>query len=103
VGEFNSRKWEVRFDSAFFSGKIVNLGYGEGVEFSISVPFERFPELKAKIETRKLWNRVDSKWSFFEEGWSPKRWNQDFRFLFVRQQVKVQNKEPVQFELFVPQ
>lgn len=99
----NGIKIEVRFDSAFFSDKIVNLLHKEGVEFSISVPFERFPELKDKIEMRKRWNRVDSNWSFFEEGWSPKCWNQDFRFLFVRQQVKVQNKEPVQFELFVPQ
>ncbi len=99
----NGIKIEVRFDSAFFSDKIVNLLHKEGVEFSISVPFERFPELKDKIKMRKRWNRVDSNWSFFEEGWSPKCWNQDFRFLFVRQQVKVQNKEPVQFELFVPQ
>jgi len=96
-------KIEARLDSAFFSDKIVTLLHKEGVEFSISVPFERFPELKGRIEKRKRWNRVDDKWSFFQEDWSPKCWNKDFRFLFVRQQVKVQNKEPVQFELFVPQ
>ena len=96
-------KVEARLDSAFFSDEIVNLLKKEKVEFSISVPFERFPELKEKLETRKRWNRVDGKWSFFQQDWSPKCWDKDFRFLFVRQQVKVQNKEPVQFELFVPQ
>jgi hypothetical protein len=96
-------KVEARLDSAFFSDKIVKLLHSEGVEFSISVPFERFPELKEKIEKRKRWNRVDHKWSYFQEDWSPKCWNKDFRFLFVRQQVKVQNKQPVQFELFIPQ
>ena len=39
----------------------------------------------------------------FSRGWSPKCWNKEFRFLFIRQQVKVQNKKQVQFELFVPQ
>ncbi len=96
-------KIEARLDSAFFSDRIVTLLHEEGIEFSISVPFERFPELKERIETRKRWNRVDGRWSFFQEDWSPKCWNEDYRFLFVRQQVKVQNKEPVQFELFVPQ
>ena len=96
-------KIEARLDSAFFSDKIVTLLHTEGVEFSISVPFERFPELKDRVETRKRWNRVDRRWSFFQEDWSPKCWNKDFRFLFVRQQVKVQNKQPVQFELFIPQ
>ena len=84
-------------------GEIVNLLRSARVEFSISVPFERFPELKEKIEKRKRWNRVDGRWSFFQENWSPKSWNKDFRFLFVRQRVKVQNKQPVQFELFIPQ
>jgi hypothetical protein len=91
---------EARLDSAFFSDKIVRLLHSEGVEFSSSVPFERFPELKGKIESRE---GVDGRWSYFQEDWSPKCWNKDFRFLFIRQQVKVQNKKQVQFELFVPQ
>lgn len=99
----NGIKIEVRLDSAFFSDKIVDLLHRERVEFSISVPFERFPELKDKIEKRRRWNRFDQRWSFFEEEWSPKCWDQGFRFMFVRQQVKVQNKAPVQLELFVPQ
>ena len=96
-------KIEARLDSAFFSDEIVNLLNKEGVEFSISVPFERFPELKAVIEARRRWSRFDSRWSFFQADWSPKCWEKDFRFLFVRQKVKVQNKKPVQFDLFIPQ
>ena len=94
---------EARLDSAFFSDKIVSLLQAEGVEFSISVPFERFPELKSTIESRKRWKRVDDRWSFFQEDWSPKCWTKDFRFLFIRQQVKVQNKGLVQIDLFIPQ
>ena len=81
----------------------MSLLQAEGVEFSISVPFERFPELKSTIESRKRWKRVDDRWSFFQEDWSPECWTKDFRFLFIRQQVKVQNKGLVQVDLFIPQ
>jgi len=37
---------EVRMDSAFFSDEIVHQLDDETVEFSISVPFERFPKLR---------------------------------------------------------
>ena len=74
----------------------------EGVEFSISVPFERFSELKGMVETRKRWRWLDGTWSYFETQWSPKCWNRKFRFLFIRQKVKKQSKDPVQLDLFIP-
>src|SRR5512136_2450750 len=43
---------EVRMDSAFFSDEIVTLLDGLKVEFTLSVPFERFTELKKMIEER---------------------------------------------------
>ena len=46
---------EVRMDSAFFSDEIVHALDAAGVEFTISVPFERFPVLKEKIESRRRW------------------------------------------------
>ena len=39
-------KIEARMDSAFFSDDIVRMLDAEGVEFTISVPFERFATLK---------------------------------------------------------
>ncbi len=46
----------------------------EGVEFTISVPFERFTVLKAVIENRKRWRRLNGQWSFFESNSKASSW-----------------------------
>ena len=94
---------ESRKDSAFFNDKTVELLESEGVQFSISVPFERFSELKDRIEARRHWKRLDAEWEYFENDWAPKCWKNRYRLLFLRHRVKKQRKEPVQFDLFVPQ
>jgi len=93
---------ESRKDSAFFSDKTVEFLDSQGVQFSISVPFERFPELKLMIERRQRWKRLDSQWDYFESDWAPKCWQRRYRFVFLRHRVKKQRKEPLQLELFVP-
>jgi hypothetical protein len=93
---------ESRKDSAFFSDKTVDFLDSQGVQFSISVPFERFAQLKSTIESRRRWKRLDSQWDYFESDWAPKCWEHRYRFLFLRHRVKKQNKEPVQLELFTP-
>ena len=93
---------EVRMDSAFFSDEIITMLDAEGVEFTMSVPFERFPKLKGMIEGRKRWRRFNGELSFFDTSWKPKKWNQRFRFVFVRSQTKKRRKGPVQLDLFVP-
>jgi hypothetical protein len=50
---------EVRMDSAFFSDEIVSILDEYSVEFTLSVPFERFVELKRRIEERDRWRIVD--------------------------------------------
>jgi hypothetical protein len=95
-------KLEARLDSAFFADKHVDLLDEEGVEFTISVPFERFTELKAIVEGRKHWRPLDRTWSYFESDWSPKCWQRPYRFICIRQKVNRQNKEPVQLDLFRP-
>ena len=95
-------KLEARLDAAFFADKHVQMLDNEGVEFTISVPFERFTELKAMIEGRKRWKPLDGTWSYFDTDWSPGCWNRKFRFIFIRQKVKKQNREPVQLDLFTP-
>ena len=89
-------------DSAFFSDEIITLLDAEGVEFTMSVPFERFPTLKGMIEGRKRWRRFNGELSFFDTSWKPKKWNQRFRFVFVQSQTKKRRKGPVQLDLFVP-
>jgi hypothetical protein len=93
---------EVRMDSAFFSDEIVMALDEAAVEFTISVPFQRFAELKGMIERRRHWRRVGWKVSCFESMWKPQRWQSRFRFLFVRTRVKKQQKGPIQLDLFEP-
>jgi hypothetical protein len=93
---------EVRMDSAFFSDEIVSALEARDIEFTISVPFERFVALKGLIEGRKRWRRLNSDVSYFETPWKPKSWDKRFRFVFVRTQTKRQQKGPVQLDLFIP-
>lgn len=62
---------EVRMDGAFFSDAIVSALDKAQIEYTISVPFERFAELKERIEHRRRWNRLDSRHDFFESSWKP--------------------------------
>jgi hypothetical protein len=100
--ELPSVTLEARLDSAFFSDEIVKLLNREGVKFSISVPFERFPELKGMVEAHKQWKAIDESWSFFENSWKPQSWDRTFRFVFIRQASKILSKEPIQLDLFIP-
>jgi hypothetical protein len=93
---------ESRHDAAFFSDNTVTLLDGEGVQFTISVPFERFPELKERIEQQRKWKRIDEKFSVWEPHWSPKSWPERYRIICVRQKVKKQHKGVVQLDLFEP-
>ena len=93
---------EVRMDSAFFSDEIVHALDDEGVEFSISVPFERFPKLKHQIESRRRWRRCGPGCSSFELDWKPDCWPRRHRFLVIRQEVVRQRKGELQLDLFEP-
>lgn len=93
---------EVRMDSAFFSDEIVSALNAKGVEFTISVPFERFVELKKMIENRRRWYAIDDAVSYFETQWKPKSWPRRCRFLMIRTRAKRQQKGPVQLDLFEP-
>ena len=98
-------KIEARLDSAFFNDEIVWLLGDLGVEYSISVPFERFTELKTMIEDRKIWWRTPGRGgevSHFERCWKPKSWEHRARFVFIRSRVKKQRKGPLQLDLFEP-
>jgi hypothetical protein len=93
---------EVRMDSAFFSDAIVSALQDTGIEFTISVPFERFTQLKGMIEQRRRWQLINNDVSYFEDDWKPKVWDRRFRFLFIRTRALRQHKEPLQLDLFIP-
>jgi hypothetical protein len=93
---------EVRMDSAFFSDELVSLLEACGVEYTISVPFERLLELKGRVEKRRKWCHLDKYCDFFDIRWKPKSWKYKRRFIAVRQATKIQMKTPVQLDLFTP-
>lgn len=98
-------KIEIRLDSAFFSDEMISAAEELGVEYTISVPFERFVELKTMIEERSHWwtrRGTEGKGSYFEKYWKPKSWQRGERFLFIRNLAKLQSKGPVQLDLFEP-
>jgi hypothetical protein len=100
--ELKNTLFESRIDSAFFSEKILSILDGKNVKFTASVPFERFPQLKDKIESRRRWRKIDSEWSYFETKWKPKSWNTTYRFIFTRKKTKKQFKGPLQLHFFEP-
>ena len=93
---------EVRADSAFFSDSLVGLLQAEKVQYTLSVPFERFTQLKERIEACQCWLPLDHEVSYFEAQWKPKSWHSYHRFLFIRRTVRQQYKGPVQLDLFIP-
>ena len=93
---------EVRMDSAFFSDEIVAALTEQGIQYTISVPFERFVELKQMIEGRQRWSIIDEELSYFETQWKPKSWPRRCRFVMIRTRAKQQQKGPVQLDLFEP-
>jgi hypothetical protein len=93
---------ESRMDSAFFSQTILNELHCDGVFFTASVPFERFPQLKDMIRQRKRWRPIDAQTAFFETTWKPQSWVCSYRFVFVRTKAKQQRKGPMQLHLFEP-
>ena len=93
---------ENRLDSAFFSENTALLLESLRTEYTISVPFERLPELKGMIEQRQRWRRVDGTWSYFEASWKPKKWLHEARFVFVRQTTSQRQTGPIQLDLFEP-
>ena len=93
---------EVRMDSAFFSDYMVKVLEDIGVEYTITVPFERLTTLKTMITERRVWWPMNGRVSFFEKKWKPSSWSKKSRFLFIRQKTAVQGKNPVQLDLFEP-
>jgi hypothetical protein len=95
---------EIRMDSAFFNKEIIRLLHELKVEFTISVPFRGISDLKAKIEARRVWYRMNDSRSYFEFMWNSKKrtWPRQFRIVVVRSRVRKPMKGPIQLDLFTP-
>lgn len=93
---------EVRMDSAFFSEDIVEPLDILGIQYTISVPFERLAELKRTVEHRTWWRKAGPQTAFFELKWKPKKWDKTARFVVIRTREPKQRKGPLQLGLFEP-
>lgn len=93
---------ESRIDSALFNQSILDELDCDGVRFTASVPFERFPQLKDMIQQRRRWRSLDKGLCFFETTWKPKSWSSSYRFIFVRKKALKQRKGALQLHLFEP-
>lgn len=94
---------EVRMDSAFFAQSMLQGLDQERVEFAVSVPFERFPQLKQVLAQQQHWTQIDDQWAYAQTNWQPHSWQQrSFRFVLLRCRRKVQQKGPLQLDLFAP-
>ena len=103
-GRFPRVRLEARLDSAFFSDAIVAKLESLRVQYTISVPFERFTQLKGKIEARDYWFAVPGRADRgqFEQRWKPQSWERRRRFIFIRTHQPKQRKGPLQLDLFEP-
>jgi len=101
--ELPDARIESRVDSAFYNERIFRVldEFAKG-GFTCSLPFERFPKLKALSEARRRWRRIDKDLSFFEANWKPDSWSRRYRVLIVRKRVRRQVKGPLQLDLFTP-
>lgn len=93
---------EARLDAAHFSEKTCLQIASLGVEFTVSVPFERFSDLKHTIEERSRWHTIDGTWTYFETEWTPKSWEYRFRILVFRQRELRPRRGPLQLDIFYP-
>lgn len=92
---------ETRMDGAFFQEPLIDTLNSQSVEFTASVPFSRFSELRRLIEDRKRWSSKKD-YSYFETDWSPGSWAQDYRIIVVRTEQLEQKKGPLQLDFFEP-
>jgi hypothetical protein len=97
-----TRAIEARLDAAFYSEEIAYKLRDLGVDFAISLPFERFPALKKLIEARTTWHRIDDTWAYADLRWKPKSWHGSFRVLAIRRRTPTPRKGPLQLDLFEP-
>jgi hypothetical protein len=93
---------ETRFDSAFFQEPLLDSLAKNGIEFTGSVPFNRFPILKQIVEQTREWTTINATWSWAPCPWKPKKWSDGHRMVLYRKRRAKQRKGPMQLDLFEP-
>ena len=102
AAELPGVRLETRMDAAFFDGRLLDDLERRGVEYTVSVPFARFADLKAAVERRRAWRSAGPDLAFFEPRWKPAGWDRRRRVVVVRRRVPARRREPLQLDLFEP-
>ena len=93
---------EARADSAFFGEDVLDLFERRRVDYSVSVPFERFPALKQLIESQTRWRKAGRDVECFEPDWKPNSWASQRRIVVIRRRVPIRRPGPLQLDLLEP-
>ena len=90
-------------DGAFFSETIISALDELGVQYTISIPVERYTSIKCYIEQRKRWRSMRANDSYCEKisRSNPGRFNVIDSSLYVST-ATYKDKEPLQLDLFQP-
>ncbi len=80
---------EARADGAFFGEDVLDLFERRRVDYSVSVPFERFPALKQLIESQTRWRKAGRDVECFEPDWKPDSWASQRRIVVIRRRLRL--------------
>ncbi|MEW6071649.1 MAG: transposase, partial [Planctomycetota bacterium] len=95
--------FEVRLDSTHHSDATCIGLHDAGIEFSMSVPFERIPHLKDIVAARRLWLPIQEDWSYFSWSWRPSATSRrSFPCVVYRHRIAKPRQGPIQLDLFEP-
>ena len=101
-GALPGTRLEARADGAFFGEDILDLFERRRVDYSVSVPFERFPALRQLIESQTRWRKAGRDVECFEPDWKPNSWASQRRIVVIRRRVPIRRPGPLQLDLFEP-
>ncbi len=95
-------KLEFRMDAAFFLRSVLDLLDREHAEYALKVPFWHWLGIKAKVEARKRWKRLDAEHEYFETELTAAAWDRRFRAIILRKRVFHKTPRNYQLDLFDP-
>jgi hypothetical protein len=102
IRELEGYRMVFRMDGAFFLEPVIKLLNRHRAGFAIKVPFWSWLEIKADIQARKRWKRVDAEVQFFEKELELKPWGLKLRTVIYRKRVKHRTRKNYQLDLFDP-
>lgn len=93
---------EFRMDGAFFRRDVLEYLERRGAEYAIKIPFYTWVGLKAIIQARRRWKRVNSEVSCFSKVLYLEPWKQSIRVMIYRKRVRHRSRKNFQLDLFDP-